>query len=257
MKTGISTACLYPMAVEKAFETVATAKPQCCEVFFGSTTELQDHFVNELAKRADFHGIDIVSVHPYSAAFEPLYFFSDYERRTEEGYELYKKYFNAMTILGAKYLIFHGEFKDGTLPNEIAFERMSHMCEIAKSFGVHMSQENVSRCKSRSPDFLLQMSQAIPDMTFTLDIKQAVRSDVDPFYLLDLLKERIVHLHISDHLPGSDCILPGHGNFDFNRLVKKLNQLDYNGGAVIELYSRNVTSLIDLQKSYEFIRKKF
>ena len=40
---------------------------------------------------------------------EGMLLFSDYKRRTQDGFEQYKRYFEATKMLGAKYLTFHGE----------------------------------------------------------------------------------------------------------------------------------------------------
>lgn len=256
IKLGISTACLYPMLTEEAFEQIARSGVQCCEVFFNADCELKDSFTRELACRSASWGVPIVSVHPFTAALEPVYFFSGYPRRTADGFEQYKKYFHAMNMLGARYLIFHGDAKVNLFSQEAGFEHMARLCEIAKAFGVQVAHENVSRCKSSSLTYLQSLAAQLPDMRFTLDVKQAVRSQVDPLAIVELLGDRLVHLHLSDHSSAGDCLAPGQGSFDFERLFSRLRERHFSGCGVIELYRANFGNFQELTQAYEYLLNK-
>ena len=256
IKLGISTACLYPMLTEEAFAQIARSGVQCCEVFFNADCELEDAFTRELARRSASLGVPIVSVHPYTAALEPVYFFSGYPRRTEDGFEQYKKYFHAMNILGARYLIFHGDAKNNLFSQGAGFEHMSRLCEMAKSFGVQIAHENVSRCKSSSLSYLEKLAAQMPEMRFVLDIKQAVRSQVNPFDIINLLGNRIVHLHLSDHSAAGDCLAPGKGTFDFESLFSRLREVHFSGCGVIELYRANFGDFGELTQAYGYLLSK-
>ena len=83
MISGISTACLYPMEIERALDTLCTLGFDTLELFFNSPSEISPPFVRSLRSVADQSGAKIVSVHPFSSSFEAFMFFSDYYRRFE------------------------------------------------------------------------------------------------------------------------------------------------------------------------------
>ena len=85
---------------------------------------------------------------------------------------------------------------------------------------------------------------------FCLDLKQSLRCGYDPFDLIEEFSDNIKHYHISDHSISSDCLLPGDGGFDFERLFNVLDKKKFNGTLMIEVYK-------DCYKSYESIFDSF
>ena len=61
---GVSTACLYPLETEKAFEFLAESGIKNTEIFFNTDSELSPSFVSELKRIADLNGVRVFSVHP-------------------------------------------------------------------------------------------------------------------------------------------------------------------------------------------------
>ena len=119
--------------------------------------------------------------------------------------------------------------------------------------GVRVCQENVVRFRSENVEFLKKMRSALgDDFNMVFDVKQAIRSGYDPFYVLNEFKNDIVHIHLSDNTPEVDCMPPGRGTFDFRRLFDVMDSVDYKGGYVIEIYSKgyNVAEELKLSKKY-------
>jgi sugar phosphate isomerase/epimerase len=85
------------------------------------------------------------------------------------------------------------------------------------------------------------------------DIKQSISSGYDPFDFLEQMKNDIVHVHLSDNTSQIDCMPPGRGTFDFKRLFDMLESVNYQGGYVIELYSKGY----DVEKELELSKKYF
>ena len=112
MLPGISTACLYPELTEKALKQLAKRGVAAVEIFFNAPSELEESYIRELAQMARDGGIRIVSIHPFTSGFEPMLLFSSYRRRTLDGLECYKRYFHAANLLGADYIIIHGDHRD-------------------------------------------------------------------------------------------------------------------------------------------------
>lgn len=249
MKSGISTACLYPMPLEDAFSTLLKMGFREFEIFFNTFSELEKSYIDELKMRADDAGGRIRSIHPFTSGYESYLLFSDYERRFLDGLEFYKRYFEACSRLGAKLLVLHGERSDkrARIPETMYFERYARLFELGKSFGVTVAQENVDRFLSDDPGFLSRMKKACgTGCAFVLDIKQAVRGGEDPFRICRAMGDRIVHVHINDNSPASDCLLPGFGRMDFPALTRMLRSFGFDGDLMIEVYRDSFGKLGEL-----------
>lgn len=257
MNVGASTSCFYPLKTEKAFSKVCKLGFKRAEVFFNTSSELEESFVNEIKKEADFYGVDILSIHPFSSALENMCIFGEYQRRYDDYISLYEKHFHAAAMLGARVVVIHGALdkRKILLPDEMYFERFSKLVELGKKEGVMVCQENVNRFKSQHISFCKKMRAALgDDFHMVFDVKQAIRAGYNPFDFLNEMKNEIVHVHLSDNLlPEQDCIAPGRGNFEFERLFKTLDDVNYQGGYVIEIYSRG----LDVEKELSFSRDYF
>ena len=175
MEIGVSTACFYPMQTEEALALLANGGVACCEIFLNSLGELRQAFIAELANIKNAGGTKVIAVHSGVSFAEPTLFFSDYERRYEEGLELYRRYFAVTAELGAHYFIFHGDRQIGRVSEEIGFERFARLADEASAAGVTLLQENVNAHKSAHPDYIKRMRRALGEKArFCLDLKQAV-----------------------------------------------------------------------------------
>ncbi len=252
MKIGASTSCFYPLLTEKALDKVIELGFPCAEIFFNSSSELQDSFTTEMKKSADAAGVRVVSVHPFSSFIENTCIFGEYQRRFDDFVDLYKQQFHAAAVLGADIVVIHGGYavQKRDLPESLYFDRFAQLIELGKKEGVRVCQENVVRFRSQSLDFLKRMRAELgDDFHMVFDIKQAVRSGYDPFEIVHEMKHEIVHLHLSDHGEAGDCLPPGKGDFDFQRLFDEMNGVGYQGNAVIEIYSKGFSVEQELAQS--------
>ena len=264
MKAGVSTACLFPMDLEQSLHQLGQQGIDFCECFFNTPSELKLQAVRRLKEAAASYGMKIGSVHGFHSEMETFYFFTDYKNRLEDGRELYRRYFEAAAELGANYLVFHGEYN---LPlfapysEERSFENIHALWSVGKEYGVELLHENVSRCKGGHLDYLLRLHQACPELGFVLDCKQALRAGHQPDEFVEALGSSIRHVHLSDSLSyGSvlekDCLPPGKGNYDFERLFCSLRARGADPSMVIELYSNSFKTVLDLTLSCDFIQEK-
>ncbi|MGX8699809.1 sugar phosphate isomerase/epimerase family protein [Caproiciproducens sp.] len=249
MRSGISTACLYPMELEQALPALIALDFHLFEVFINTISELRPKYIKELKRMADDSGSIVKSVHPFTSGFESFLLFSDYQRRSDDGLEFYKRYFHAANLLGAEILVLHGQRNDkrSRITEQEYFEHYARLYALGKTFGVTVAQENVNLFRSNEPGFLLRMREYLnEDCAFVLDVKQAVRGGEDPFRVCAAMGERLVHVHINDNKPGEDCLLPGSGTMDFDALKQLMRKSGYNGDLVIEVYRRNFGKLDEL-----------
>lgn len=256
MHCGISTACLYPMELEQALSTLISMDFHLFEIFINTVSELDTEYIKELKRMVDYSGSTVKSVHPFTSGFESFLLFSDYDRRSNDGLEFYKRYFHAANILGAEILVLHGQRdeKRSRISEAKYFEHYASLYALGKTFGITVAQENVNLFRSDDPKFITRMREYLHDnCAFVLDIKQAVRAGKNPYEMCAAMGERLVHVHINDNKPGADCLLPGCGVMDFAALKNQMLQFGYNGDFIIEVYRRNFGDLHELVCSKQFI----
>lgn len=254
MKYGISTACFYPMQTELGLKEIAEHHVPYAEVFVDTFSEVKKDYVKELRRLADFHGTKIVSLHPFSCAFEPFMLFTDYERRFQDGLELHRYYFEAMNHLGAKIFIFHGDRIGSKNENKMYFERFAKLRDLGREYGITVAQENVERCKSRDINFLCEMIKYLDgDVSLVFDNKQALRSNVDYKEFINCLSDYIIHVHFSDNDSHCDCLPIGEGSLNISGFIALLTEKMYNKCIIVELYNELLNNNSEIFKSYDFL----
>lgn len=255
MEIGASSACFYPLETEKAFERIAGLGFRHSEIFFNSPSELDSSFLNELKAISRACGTGITSLHPYTSFAEGYILFSGYKRRFNDGLELYKRYFNAASVLGAEYIVLHGAKALREISAEEYAERFARLNEAAKSFGCTVAHENVVNFVGQTPEFMKIMKKHIgDDFKMVLDIKQARRTGVDPLCFIEAMGSSIVHVHLSDFNNGCDCLPPCEkGSFDFEALFRALDKVGFDGKCMIELYSDNFSSEAEITDAAKYL----
>ena len=257
MNIGVSTGCFYPRKTIDCLQSVADLGAKYTEVFFNTDSELDKEYLLKLKEVADTNNVKIVSVHPYTSAIETFMFFARTDYKLEDSIKYYEKYFRACQVLGAKYVVIHGchttaEYMDMDRYTSI----MNRLSQKAREYGVYVSQENVVKFKCGYIDNLKKfIRNADKDIRFVLDIKQTVRAQQDLWAMLDLMGDRISHIHISDHSDEYDSMIPGQGCFDFEKLFRTAEEKYNVKTAIIEIYQHNLNSDLRLKESLEMLQK--
>ncbi|MBQ8868333.1 MAG: sugar phosphate isomerase/epimerase [Oscillospiraceae bacterium] len=254
MSVGISTACFYPEISENAVKFLCENGVSNIEIFFNSACEIKGEIFAEILSTVKANATRVVSVHPFSSAFEPFMLFSDYERRFEDGLELYKSYFDACNALGAKILVLHGDRADRTRHDDRYFDRYHRLYNSAKAQGVTLAQENVCYCRSGDVDFLKKMRSELKDeVAFVLDLKQARRAGIDYHDYAEAMGEALIHLHANDYNEEHDCLLAGCGITDFAEIYSTLYKNGFKGDSIIEVYRKNYGQPEELIESMRYL----
>lgn len=257
MKLGISTASFYPLETELAIEEISKNNVSCTEIFFNSGIERKSYFTDCILKIKNETGLEISALHPMSSFSEPYMIFSEYTRRFEEARDDFLRYFETAATLGAKFVNLHGDRPTGKLPMEEYCQRFGIIAEDAESFGVTLCQENVNGYRSADPEFLMDMMKELGDLAnFTLDIKQCIRAGYTVYEIIQAMSGKIRHVHISDHSPSSDCLLPLNGGFNFTNLFKTLKSHGYDGDFLIEVYRNAYYQPNEIFDSYNKLKKR-
>jgi sugar phosphate isomerase/epimerase len=262
MEIGISTASFYPMLLEEGIELAAELGYSCIELFVNAESEYAPAFCHERRRQLDDLGIRVISLHPFTSAMEGHLLFSDYPRRTKDGIEQYRRYFEAAAILGAKYFTFHGEqLRTRGLPRSSPdagrFDTYAALCEAAKECGIQFTQENVSWCKSADPHFLRGLYDNVPELAFTLDTKQAIRAGYRWEDYVNAVGSRIVNLHVSDYNEQTDCLLPGQGDCDFLALFDAVSKNGVSPNAIVEVYRTDYQTPKELEQARIYLNSVF
>ncbi len=256
MRSGISTACLYPLELEKALPTLISMDFHLFEIFINTFSELKPDYIKSLKQMLDESGSTVKSIHPFTSGFESFLLFSDYERRFLDGLEFYKQYFNTANLLGAEIVVLHGQRDDkrSRTTEQNYFEHYARLFALGKTFGITVAQENVNLFRSDDPAFITRMRSYLKqECAFVLDIKQAVRAGKNPHEMCGAMGERVVHVHINDNNTQSDCLLPGYGTMNFDLLKRQLDKFGYTGDFIIEVYRRSFNRLQELEKAKQTV----
>ncbi len=256
IRAGVSTACFYPRLLEEAVYDLAVNGISHIEIFVNADCELKKSYISGLAETLKRFEVTCRSLHPYTCPLEPMLFFSGYTRRLYDGIEYYKKYFNAMNMLGAEIFVFHGNIKMAQLSAESYCENYGKLVETGKQFGITVAQENVSRCQSGSLEFMTKMAEFMgDDAKFVLDTKQAVRAGENSFDIIRKLKSKVIHVHVSDHGEMGDCLKIGNGRFNIKQLINLVSQESPDASVMLELYRNNFEGISDIVEDYNTLCK--
>lgn len=258
MRIGISTASFYPLPTEESLLKLGNSGVDTTEIFFNSISELSDEFISKLITIRQEKGINVTAVHPFTSGYEPYLFSRSYPRRYNDTLDLYRRYANAGAKLGAKFLVLHGDRI--TTPEKVSeyCEHFLKLSRVVEQEGIMLTQENVNRFCASNPDFIRSMVENLGNRAmFTFDVKQCVRSGYSPWEVYDAMRGHIAHIHLSDHNDVSDCMLPGRGEFPFEKLFRIALADGYDGAALVEVYSNSYVTDEQLINSYKILQNKY
>ncbi len=260
-RVGISTACYYPQDTFLSFCEVLKAEVPIAEVFMNSLAELDKQNLQRYRDEMKAKGVEIISFHPYTSAFESLMFFSEYNLRRCDGIELYKRFFDAAQFLGAKIFVFHGEKASPTFSRDLSDDEAvigtySELIETAKNFGLTFTQENVNNHRSQNAKYIKKLSKLVPELRFTFDLKQALRAHEDYSEIINAMGEKLCHIHIND-FGKKECCLPFDGEVDLFDVKDKLSRIGYCGDYILEVYRASFDTTESLVNSLEKTKQLF
>lgn len=253
----MSLACFYPMEPELAVDEAAKLGIEVGEVFLNTISELDESYLYMLREKCDRNGIRIHSLHPFTSALENYLFFSRYPRRIADSIVLYERYAKAAKILGASVVNIHGDRGLGLEDIESYVNCIAPLMKLQEKTGVCFSMENVYYNSVNHPEFAYRLRQAVPEVCFTLDIKQAFKGGQDAYHLAEAMGDRIVNFHINDRDAEHICLLPGQGSVDYGRMGRILKDSNYQGPALIEVYRHNFKDLHEIAEAKSFLENNF
>lgn len=255
MKLGISTASFFNrVQTESTFDFLRQMRVDTTEVFLNTYSEYEKPFVDALIPRRG--NIYVHSVHCLGTQFEPQ-LFSGNARVRADAETLFRKVCYAGFMLGAKFYTFHGPVrlkkKDYVFDYIKLGNRINQLIDIAQSYGINLSYENVHWTYGSDPDYFKQILKQCPRLFTTLDIKQALQAGHDPVKFLDAMGDRISTLHLCDVDKAGETALPGKGKYNFEKFFRELEKRNLNIHALIEAYANDYKDLNELKGAYDYI----
>lgn len=122
---------------------------------------------------------------------------------------------------------------------------------------------------------LLEVFEYRPTLGINFDPSHLIWQGLDPAIFLFDFAERVYHVHVKDtkinlngrngilgsHLPfgdyrrGWNFVSPGHGNVDFDGIIRVLNQIGYDGPLSVEWEDNGMNRVFGATEACGFIKK--
>lgn len=258
MKVGVSTASLFLRKNnEEALPLLQSLGIGTAEVFLTSFFEYGFPFADTLAKNKG--NIDVNSIHILNTQFEPQ-LFNAHPRVRADAYYWLDKVLQSAKHLSAPYYTFHGTARmkraarlseNDNFPKMIdGFRGIISACE---SYGVKLCLENVEWATYNRVGVFEKLKKELPALGGVLDIKQARISEYSYEEYLSEMGDRLAYVHVSDCDKNGKMCLPGKGAFDFDTLIKRLQDVGFDGALLVEVYTDNYGEEIELKNSIDFL----
>ncbi len=258
MRVGVSTASLFMRKNnEDALPLLNDLGVKTAEVFLTSFSEYGFPFAELLkARKGD---LEINSIHVLNTEFEPQ-LFSAHPRVKADAYAWLDKVLQSANALGAPYYTFHGTSRvkrasrsgeNDDFPSMIrGFAELETTC---RKCGVTLCLENVEWSTYNRPGVFQKLAAEIAGLRGVLDIKQARISGYSYEDYLNEMGERIAYVHVSDVDDKGKLCLPGKGSFDFQTLIKRLNNVGFDGAFLIEVYNKDYENEQELRLACDYL----
>ncbi len=254
---GLTTAAYYGrLETEEAGALLSTMNLDCCEVFLECGSEYGAEF-GGIVKRV-LGALPARSVHPLGTQFESA-LFGRSPRQRADALQTFERVLAAGQVLGAGTYVFHGIpdlHRRGISPNMKAHaDTVRLLCERARAFGMRFAWENVWYCQMSRPEHAAEVRQAVPEISFVLDIKQSLHIGIDPLDFLPVMADRLVNVHVCDVDASGALCLPGQGEFDFVALFRALRAQGYEGPVILEPYAHLFSRQEEIEAALGVLRK--
>lgn len=259
MRLGLTSAAFYGrLETEDAAAKLREFPIDTCEIFLETGSEYNLKF--GILTREKLGGLPCRSIHAKGTQFESDLFGAS-PRQRQDAFQTLKGFLDCGRALGAGVYVFHGlpDIRGLLRPKSVPrlLETVERVAALAGERNIRLAWENVSWCTLKRPEDAAFLKDACPELFFVLDIKQAVQAGADPFAFLPVMGERLIHVHVLDFDPSGRLCLPGQGTFDFIRLRRELDAMDYQGDVILEPYASQTADEQALCKSIRYLREVF
>lgn len=253
-KIGVST-CGRLLQPEE-FEIYAKAGVEQMELSF-RWDKYDDVDWESLAKGAKEAGIEIRSIHlPFSGEDNPAHMDDAIRRKANERY---KEIMRASSVTGATVYVIHASSEpisdaERPLQMENAKKSLQELAEFAKTVNACVAVEDLPRtCLGRHADEILELISVHENLYVCFDTNHLLMQKNEEF--IQAVGSKIVTTHFSDYdFEDEKHWLPGMGDINWSSLMDALDEADYQGPVMYELYRAKGQEIPHVVMPEEYVR---
>jgi sugar phosphate isomerase/epimerase len=253
-KVGLSSASVYPEGTAAAFELAAALGYDGVEVMVWTDPTSQDPYA--LQRLSQHYQVPILAVHA------PCLLITQRVWSTDPWAKLEKARF-AAELLGAATVVVHPPFR---WQREYARDFHAGIERMAGETEVRFAVENMFPLRVRGREVSAYQPtwdvafEHDPYRDYTLDLSHTAVSQSDAMVMLDMMGERLTHLHIADGtgVAHDEHLVPGRGRQPCAQVLERLAGDGFHGHVIVEVNTRRALDraerAADLAEALAFCR---
>jgi sugar phosphate isomerase/epimerase len=273
IKVGLSTASVYPLRTEAAFEYAARLGYDGVELMVWAESVSQD--IAAVRRMSESYGIPVLSVHAPCLLISQRVWGADPVSKLDRSVR-------AAEELGAQTVVVHPPFRwqrryaDGFTDQVAALEQSSDVMVAVENmfpfradriFGT--GQPSISRMRKRGGTPGIAVSAFAPSYDpldgnhahYTLDLSHSATAGTDAVEMAGRMGDGLVHLHLCDGSGAStdEHLVPGRGTQPTAEICQMLAASNFAGHVILEVTTSGARTAIEreqlLTESLEFARR--
>jgi len=273
IKVGLSTASVYPLRTEAAFEYAARLGYDGVELMVWAETASQD--VDAIAKLSQRYDMPVLSVHAPCLLISQRVWGANPISKLDRSVR-------AAEDLGAQTVVVHPPFRwqrryaEGFSDQVVELEASSDVLVAVENmfpfrtdrfFGA--GQSSIDRMRKRGGTPGVGISAFAPSFDpldgghahYTLDLSHAATAGTDALEMARRMGEGLVHLHLCDGSGAAtdEHLVPGHGSQPAAELCQMLAASNFTGHVILEVTTSRARNAAEreqlLTESLEFARQ--
>jgi sugar phosphate isomerase/epimerase len=272
IKVGLSTASVYPLRTEAAFEYAARLGYDGVELMVWAESVSQD--IAAVGRMSRSYGIPVLSVHAPCLLISQRVWGADPVSKLDRSVR-------AAEELGAQTVVVHPPFRwqrryaEGFTDQVAALEQSSDVMVAVENmfpfradriFGT--GQPSISRMRKRGGSPGIGVSAFAPSYDpldgnhahYTLDLSHSATAGTDAVEMAGRMGDGLVHLHLCDGSGAStdEHLVPGRGTQPTVEICQMLAASNFNGHVILEVTTSGARTAAEreqlLTESLEFAR---
>lgn len=273
IKVGLSTASVYPLRTEAAFEYAARLGYDGVELMVWAESVSQD--IAAVRRMSESYGIPVLSVHAPCLLISQRVWGADPVSKLDRSVR-------AAEELGAQTVVVHPPFRwqrryaDGFTDQVASLEQSSDVMVAVENmfpfradriFGT--GQPSISRMRKRGGSPGIAVSAFAPSYDpldgnhahYTLDLSHSATAGTDAVEMAGRMGDGLVHLHLCDGSGAStdEHLVPGRGTQPTAEICQMLAASNFAGHVILEVTTSGARTAIEreqlLTESLEFARR--
>lgn len=255
MEAGISTACFcLERETESAIKTIKSLGVNLLDVSLQTFYEYRPEFSKAVAP--DICGVNVHSVRTFSDNFEGQ-LLSPSRRIRGDGLYWLDQVMRSAQLLGAKNYTFRGFTRK--VPATDDFDALSAyirgVTEFCSRYGVSLSLENVRWGLYNRPSVFKELKSRCPELSGAFNLYEAQKSTQSyPQYLKDM-QGAISHAYLSDEDINGNTCLPGKGEINFFKVLKRLKDVGFDGKVFIDVRPESYENVEEIKQSLDYLNE--